>query len=385
MREAVIVEAVRTPMGKRNGKLKDFHPVVLGSMVLKELIRRSGIEPGLVEDVVFGCVMQTGEQSVNIARNAWLSAGFPFETPATTVDRQCGSSQQAIHFAANLIQSGIADVAIAGGVESMTRVPMGSTVVQGPGMPFPPELTELYDLVPQGISAELVARKYGIDRRSMDEFSVRSHQLAAAATESGYLRSQIMPIEISNGTTEVMDRDEGIRANASYETVSQLQPAFNPEHSITAGNSSQISDGAAAVLLMSREKALELGLRPRARILAQKVVGCDPILMLEGPIPGTRAVLKQAGLELKDIDLFEVNEAFASVPLAWLKETGADPAKLNVNGGAIAVGHPLGASGAILMNRLLYELERRDLRYGLETMCCGGGIGTATIIDRKLD
>jgi acetyl-CoA acetyltransferase family protein len=385
MREAVIVEAVRTPMGKRNGKLKDFHPVVLGSMVLKELIRRSGIEPGLVEDVVFGCVMQTGEQSVNIARNAWLSAGFPFETPATTVDRQCGSSQQAIHFAANLIQSGIADIAIAGGVESMTRVPMGSTVVQGPGMPFPPELQELYDLVPQGISAELVARKYGIDRRSMDEFSVRSHQLAAAATESGYLRSQIMPIEISNGTTEVMDRDEGIRANASYETVSQLQPAFNPEHSITAGNSSQITDGAAAVLLMSREKALELGLRPRARILAQKVVGCDPVLMLEGPIPGTRAVLKQAGLELKDIDLFEVNEAFASVPLAWLKETGADPAKLNVNGGAIAIGHPLGASGARLMNHLLHELERRDLRYGLETMCCGGGIGTATIIDRKLD
>jgi len=385
MREAVIVEAVRTPMGKRNGKLKDFHPVVLGSMVLKELIRRSGIEPGLVEDVVFGCVMQTGEQSVNIARNAWLSAGFPFETPATTVDRQCGSSQQAIHFAANLIQSGIADIAIAGGVESMTRVPMGSTVVQGPGMPFPPELQELYDLVPQGISAELVARKYGIDRRSMDEFSVRSHQLAAAATESGYLRSQIMPIEISNGTTEVMERDEGIRANASYETVSQLQPAFNPEHSITAGNSSQITDGAAAVLLMSREKALELGLRPRARVLAQKVVGCDPVLMLEGPIPGTRAVLKQAGLQLKDIDLFEVNEAFASVPLAWLKETGADPAKLNVNGGAIAIGHPLGASGARLMNHLLHELERRDLRYGLETMCCGGGIGTATIIDRKVD
>jgi acetyl-CoA acetyltransferase family protein len=385
MREAVIVEAVRTPMGKRNGKLKDFHPVVLGSMVLKELIRRAGIEPGLVEDVVFGCVMQTGEQSVNIARNAWLTAGFPFETPGTTVDRQCGSSQQAIHFAANLIQSGIADIAIAGGVESMTRVPMGSTVAQGPGIPFPPELQELYDLVPQGISAELVARKYGIDRRSMDEFSVRSHQLAAAATESGYLRSQIMPIEISNGTTEVMERDEGIRANASYETVSQLQPAFNPEHSITAGNSSQITDGAAAVLLMSREKALELGLRPRARVLAQKVVGCDPVLMLEGPIPGTRAVLKQAGLQLKDIDLFEVNEAFASVPLAWLKETGADPAKLNVNGGAIAIGHPLGASGARLMNHLLHELERRDLRYGLETMCCGGGIGTATIIDRKVD
>ncbi len=386
MRETVIVAAVRTPMGKRNGKLKDFHPVVLGSMVLQELVRRAGIEPSQVEDVVFGNVMQTGEQSLNIARNAWLAAGFPVETPATTVDRQCGSSQQAIHFAANLIQSGVCDITIAGGVESMTRVPMGSTVVNGPGHPFPPELTELYDLVPQGISAELVARKYGISRQAMDEFSVFSHQRAAAASDQGYLRSQIMPIEIpANGQpAEVMDRDEGIRANASYAGVAALQPAFNPEHSITAGNSSQITDGAAAVLLMSREKAAELGLKPRARILAQAVVGCDPVLMLEGPIPGTAAVLKKAGLQLKDIDLFEVNEAFASVPLAWLKETGAEAEKMNVNGGAIAIGHPLGASGARLMNHLLYELERRDLRYGLETMCCGGGIGTATIIDRQV-
>jgi len=385
MREAVIVEAVRTPLGRRNGKLKDLHPVVLGSMVLQELLKRAGIDPKLVEDVVFGNVMQTGEQAVNIARNAWLTAGFPVETPATTVDRQCGSSQQAIHFAANLIQSGIADITVAGGVESMTRVPMGSTVLQGPGNPFPPELLETYELVPQGISAELVARKYGIDRKAMDEFSVRSHHLAAEATEKGYLRSQIMPVEITNGTTELMDRDEGIRANASYEAVSQLQPAFNPQHSITAGNSSQITDGAAAVLLVEKQKALELGLKPRARVIAQKVVGVDPVLMLEGPIPATAAVLKQAGLQLKDIDLFEVNEAFASVPLAWLKETGADPDKLNVNGGAIAIGHPLGASGARLMNHLLYELERRDLRYGLQTMCCGGGLGTATIIDRQLD
>ncbi len=387
MREAVIVEAVRTPMGRRNGKLKDFHPVVLGSLVLKELVQRAGIQPGLVEDVVFGCVMQTGEQAVNVARNAWLAAGLPVETPATTVDRQCGSSQQAIHFAANLIQAGVCDVTIAGGVESMSRVPMGSTVMQGPGNPFPPELAELYDLVPQGISAELVARKYGIDRRSMDEFSVASHLKAADATQKGYLKSQIMPIEIpANGTpAETMTTDEGIRPNASYEATSQLQPAFNPEHSITAGNSSQITDGAAAVLLMSKDKAEQLGLKPRARILAQAVVGTDPVLMLEGPIPGTAAVLKKAGLELKDIDLFEVNEAFASVPLAWLKETGADPDKLNVNGGAIAIGHPLGASGARLMNHLLHELERRDLRYGLETMCCGGGLGTATIIDRQLD
>ena len=387
MREAVIVEAVRTPIGRRNGALKDIHPVVLASMVLREVVRRAGIEPAQVEDVVFGNVTQVGEQSLNVARNAWLAAGFPVTTPATTVDRQCGSSQQAVHFAANLIQSGVCDVTIAGGVESMTRVPMGSNAVS-PGTPFPPELMELYDLVPQGISAELMARKYHVTRREMDEFGVRSHHLAHQATEEGRFRSQIMGIEVpveGNGHTRLFDRDEGIRANATYEATSALQPAFNPEHSITAGNSSQISDGAAAVLMMSLEKAKQLGLRPRARIRAQAVVGTDPVLMLEGPIPGTAAVLKKAGLDLASIDLFEVNEAFASVVLAWQKETGADLAKTNVNGGAIAVGHPLGASGAILMTRLLHELERRDGRYGLETMCCGGGIGTATIIDRVVE
>jgi acetyl-CoA acyltransferase len=387
MREVVIVEAVRTPIGRRNGKLKDIHPVVLGSLVLKEIIKRSGIEAAQVDDVVFGCVTQAGEQSLNVARSAWLTAGFPVTTPATTVDRQCGSSQQAIHFAANLIQSGVCDITIAGGVESMSRVPMGSNAMS-PGYPFPPELTELYDLVPQGISAELIARKYGISRKQMDEFGVRSHKLAHEATQKGYFNSQIMTVEVSlngNGHSEPFTSDEGIRANASYEATSALQPAFNPEHSITAGNSSQISDGAAAVLLMSLEKAKQLGLKPRARIRAQAVVGTDPVLMLEGPIPGTAAVLKKAGLDIKSIDLFEVNEAFASVVLAWEKETGADLEKTNVNGGAIAVGHPLGASGAILMNRLLYELERRDLRYGLETMCCGGGIGTATIIDRVVE
>jgi acetyl-CoA acyltransferase len=383
MREAVIVEGVRTPFGRRNGKLKDFHPVVLGSMVLQELVRRTGIEPGLVDDVVFGCVGQVGEQSLNIARNAWLTAGFPVETPGTTVDRQCGSSQQAIHFAANLIQSGVADVTIAGGVESMSRVPMGANAAQGPGHPFPPELLELYDLVPQGISAELVGRKYGVSRREMDEYGVRSHLRAAEATRSGYLASQLLPVQVPvNGHTETMAADEGIRPQATYEAAAALQPAFNPEHSITAANSSQITDGAAAVMLMSAERARELGVQPRARIIAQKVVGCDPVLMLEGPIPGTAAVLKQAGLELGDIDLFEINEAFASVVLAWAKATGADLEKTNVNGGAIAIGHPLGASGARLMNHLLYELERRDLRYGLEAMCCGGGLGTATIIDR---
>jgi acetyl-CoA acyltransferase len=387
MREAVIVEAVRSPIGRRNGKLKDLHPVVLASLVLKELVRRAGIEPGQVDDVVFGCVGQVGEQSLNIGRNAWLTAGFPFTTPATTVDRQCGSSQQAIHFAANLIQSGVCDITIAGGVESMSRVPMGSNAMQ-PGTPFPPELTELYDLVPQGISAELIARKYGVSRKQMDEFSVRSHQHAHEATEKGYLSSQIVPIDVpveGNGHSELFSGDEGIRANANYEATAALRPAFNEDHSITAGNSSQISDGSAAVLLMSLEKAKQLGLKPRARIRAQAVVGTDPVLMLEGPIPGTAAVLKRAGLDLKSIDLFEVNEAFASVVLAWQKETGADMDKTNVNGGAIAVGHPLGASGAILMNRLLYELERRDLRYGLETMCCGGGLGTATIIDRVVE
>jgi acetyl-CoA acyltransferase len=387
MREAVIVEAVRTPLARRNGKLKDIHPVVLGSLVLREIVKRAGIAPEQVEDVVFGCVTQVGEQSLNIARNAWLTAGFPFTTPATTVDRQCGSSQQAIHFAANLIQSGVCDVTIAGGVESMTRVPMGSNAVS-PGTPFPPELMELHDLVPQGISAELMARKYGISRRQMDEFGVRSHHLAYEATEKGHFRSQLLPVEISldgNGHHELFSKDEGIRPNANYEASAALQPAFNPEHSITAANSSQISDGAAAVLLMSLEKAKQLGLKPRARIRAQAVVGTDPVLMLEGPIPGTAAVLKRAGLDLKSIDLFEVNEAFASVVLAWQKETGADIDKTNVNGGAIAVGHPLGASGAVLMTRLLYELERRDLRYGLETMCCGGGLGTATIIDRVVE
>src|SRR2546430_8006936 len=387
MREAVIVEAVRTPIGKRNGKLKDVHPVVLGSLVLKELIKRAGIKPELVDDVVFGCVGQAGEQSLNIARNAWLTTGFPVTTPATTVDRQCGSSQQALHFAANLIQSGVCDVTIAAGVESMSRVPMGSNAMQ-PGTPFPPELTELYDLVPQGISAELIARKYGVSRKQMDEFGVRSHQLAHEATERGYFKSQIMQVEVSgngNGHSELFSKDEGIRPNASYQATSALQPAFNPEHSITAGNSSQISDGAAAVLLMSLEKAKQLGLKPRARIRAQAVVVTDPVLMLEGPIPGTAAVLKRAGLDLKSIDLFEVNEAFASVVLAWSKETCADLEKTNVNGGAIAVGHPLGASGAILMTRLLNELERRGGRYGLETMCCGGGLGTATIIDRVVE
>src|SRR5436305_3439469 len=387
MREVVIVEAARTPIGRRNGKLKDVHPVVLGSLVLREVVTRAGIEPSMVDDVVFGCVSQAGEQSLNIGRNAWLTAGFPVTTPATTVDRQCGSSQQALHFAANLIQSGIADVTIAGGVESMSRVPMGSNAIS-PGTPFPPELMELYDLVPQGISAELMARKYKVSRKEMDEFGVESHRRAHEATEKGYLRSQIMPVEVpveGNGHVDIFERDEGIRANASYEAAAALQPAFNAEHSITAANSSQISDGAAAVLLMSLEKAKQLGVKPRARIRAQAVVGTDPVLMLEGPIPGTAAVLKNAGLEIASIDLFEVNEPSPPAFLPGKRKTAATWRRTTVTAGGTAAGNPLGASGAILMTRLLHELERRDGRYGLETMCCGGGLGTATLIDRVVE
>ncbi|MGH7883562.1 MAG: thiolase family protein [Candidatus Dormibacteraceae bacterium] len=382
MREAMIVEAVRTPFGRRGGRLSQIHPVMLGALVMRELVQRTGTAADLIEDVIWGCVGQVGEQSLNVGRNSWLAAGFPVETPAMTIDRQCGSSQQALHAAANLIQSGVAEITLAGGVESMSRVPLGANVANGPGLPFPPELTELYQLVPQGISAELVARKYGISRQQMDEYSVHSHQLAARASEQGWLRSQILPIQLGDGST--LERDEGIRGEPNLARMATLPPAFDAEHSITAANSSQISDGAAGLLLMSVDKAKELGLRPRARIVAQKVVGCDPVLMLEGPIPGTRAVLKEAGLGLSDIDLFEINEAFASVVLAWQQETGADLARTNVNGGAIAIGHPLGASGARLMCHLLYELERRDLRYGLQAMCCGGGLGTATIIDRQI-
>ena len=379
MREVVIVEAVRTPIGKRNGALKDVHPVVLAAMNLRELMRRAGIEPALVEDVVMGCVSQVGEQSVNVARNAVLQAGFPIEVPATTVDRQCGSGQQAIHFAANLIQSEVCDITIGGGVESMTRLPIGSSSSTG-GFPFPPSLMEMYPMVHQGLSAEMIADQWHIRREELDAYGLRSQQLAAAADDAGYFTREIAPVSLPDGT--VFSRDEGIRRDTSAERLATLQPSFKPDGRITAGSSSQISDGAASVLLMTPEKASELGLRPRARIVAQKVVGVDPATMLTGPIPATKAVLAKAGLKLDDIDVFEVNEAFASVVLAWERELHPDMSKVNVNGGAIALGHPLGCSGARLMNTLLYELERRDARYGLQTMCCGGGLGTATIIER---
>jgi acetyl-CoA acyltransferase len=379
MREVVIVEAVRTPVGRRGGALKDVHPVVLAAMALRELVRRAGIEPAVVEDVVMGCVSQVGEQSLNIARNAVLQAGFPIEVPATTVDRQCGSGQQAIHFAANLIQAGVCDVTIGGGVESMTRLPIGSSLATG-GNPFPESLLEMYPMVHQGLSAEMLVDQWHLTRETLDAFGLRSHQRAAAAAAAGHFEREIMPVSLADGSA--FTRDEGIRKDTSLEKLAGLQPAFKPDGRITAGNSSQISDGAAAVLLTTPEKAAELGLRPRARIVAQKVVGVDPVSMLTGPIPATKAVLAKAGLSLDAMDLIEVNEAFASVVLAWEHELQPDMERVNVNGGAIALGHPLGASGARLMVTLLHELERRGGRYGLETMCCGGGLGTATIIER---
>jgi acetyl-CoA acyltransferase len=379
MREVVIVEAVRTPVGRRGGALKDVHPVVLAAMALRELVRRAGVEPAVVEDVVMGCVSQVGEQGLNIARNAVLQAGFPIEVPATTVDRQCGSGQQAIHFAANLIQSGVCDVTIGGGVESMTRLPIGSSLATG-GNPFPESLLEMYPMVHQGLSAEMLVDQWHLTREALDAFGLRSHQRAAAAAAAGHFEREVMPVSLADGSA--FTRDEGIRPDTSLEKLAGLQPAFKPDGRITAGSSSQISDGAAAVLLTTPEKAAELGLRPRARIVAQKVVGVDPVSMLTGPIPATKAVLAKAGLSLNAIDLIEINEAFASVVLAWEHELQPDMERVNVNGGAIALGHPLGASGARLMVTLLHELERRGDRYGLETMCCGGGLGTATIIER---
>jgi acetyl-CoA acyltransferase len=388
MTDVVIVEAVRTPLGRgnqKNGDLKDVHPVKLGAHVLREVVSRAKLDPALVEDVIFGCVMQTGEQSINIARQAVLLAGFPIEVPATTVDRQCGSSQQAVHFAANLIQSGACDITIAAGVESMSRIPMGSTVLQGPGSPFPPELMEMYNLVNQGLACEMIAEEYGISRQEADELATESHRRAARAQAEGRFDREIAPYVVGdNGDSRVVSQDQGIRPTTTPDTLAALQPSFKPDGILHAGNSSQITDGAAAILLMSREKAEQLGLTPRARVRAQAVVGVDPVTMLKGPIPATAKVLAKAGMKISDIDLFEVNEAFAPVPLAWAREHRPDMERVNVNGGAIALGHPLGASGARLMTTLLHELERTNRQVGLETMCCGGGLGTATVIDREI-
>ncbi len=386
MTDVVIVEAVRTPLGRgnlKNGELRDVHAVKLAAHVLREVVSRARLDPASVDDVIFGCVMQTGEQAVNIARQAVLLAGFPVEVPATTVDRQCGSSQQAVHFAANLIQSGVCDITIAAGVESMSRVPMGATVIQGPGTPFPPELLEQYNLVSQGIAAEMISEEFGITRRHADEFAAESQRRAARAQSEGRFDREIAPLVLGeNGDGRVVSQDQGIRPGTTVDTLSALQASFKQDGVCHAGNSSQITDGAAALLLMSAEKARELGLTARARIRSQAVVGVDPVTMLKGPIPATAKVLARAGLQLSDIDLFEVNEAFAPVVLAWERSHHPDMDRVNVNGGAIALGHPLGASGARLMTTLLHELERTDRQLGLETMCCGGGIGTATIIDR---
>jgi acetyl-CoA acetyltransferase family protein len=385
-REAVIVGAVRTAVGRRNGRLKDWHPVDLMAEVLSALVQRTGVDAGLVEDVIVGCVSQVGEQSLNVGRNAALAADFPETVPGTTVDRQCGSSQQAIHFAAQGVISGAYDVAIAGGVEVMTRVPMGSSYQQGPGAPFGSRMLHRYDngLVHQGISADLIAQKWELSRSQLDEFSLESHLRAARATAEGRFRSQIVPVEVKNedGTTSKFDQDEGIRTDTSLEKLASLKPAFKPDGLITAGNSSQISDGAAAVLIMERATAERLGLKPRARFVAFSVAGDDPIFMLTAPIPATYKVLKRAGLTLDQIDLVEINEAFASVPLAWQRETGADMERVNVNGGAVAIGHPLGASGARLTTVLLHELERIGGRYGLQTICEGGGMANGMIIER---
>ncbi len=383
-REVVIVEAARTPIGRghpEKGYYKDLHPSNLLAKTYTGVIERAGIDPAEVEDVSAGCVGQFGEQGLNIARNAWLEAGLPIETPAATVDRQCGSAQQAVNYAAAMIASGVHDVAIGGGVEHMGHISFADTfsVMEEHGMAFSPELMEKYNLVPQGISAEMIADKWEIPRSELDELGVRSHQLAHQATEEGRFEREILPVQVNGDTYET---DQGIRPDTDLETLSNLKPAFKEDGKITAGNSSQVSDGAAAVLLMTREKADELGLKPRARIKDQTTVGVDPVMMLTGPIPATQKILDRNGMKMSDIDLVEVNEAFASVLAAWRRELEPDMDTVNVNGGAIALGHPLGSTGARLITTLLHEMERSDKETGLVTMCCGGGLGTGTLIER---
>ncbi|WP_137744065.1 thiolase family protein [Robertmurraya siralis] len=381
MREVVIVEAVRTPIGKRNGALKNIRPDELAALVLQEVIKRAGIPTNLVDDVILGCVSQVEEQAVNIARTAALMAGFPVEVPGTTIDRQCGSGQQAVHFASQAILSGDMDIVIAGGVESMTRVPMNSTRKESVWSSM---LTSRYEMIHQGHSAERIADKWNLSRQELDEFALESHQRAVSAQGEGFFRDEIMPLEVTldDGTKQLVDLDEGPRRDTSLEKLASLKPVFKVNGKIHAGNSSQMSDGAAVLLLMSREKANDLGLKPKCKVVARTVVGSDPTLMLTGPIEATKMVLKKAGLSIEDINTYEVNEAFAPVPLIWLKELGADQKKLNPNGGAIALGHPLGASGARLMITLMNELERSGGRFGLQAVCEGGGMANATIIER---
>jgi acetyl-CoA acyltransferase len=383
-REVVIVEAVRTPIGRghpEKGYFRDTHPNELLGRCFTEVIERAGIPAEQVEDVVSGCVQQYGEQMFNVGRNAWLQAGLPVETPATTVDRQCGSAQQAVNFGAALVASGVHDCVIGSGVEHMGHIPMGVGFnwVDQVGTPWPQELMDRYNLVPQGISAEMIADKWEIPRSELDELGVRSHQLAHRATEEGRFEREMIPFTV-NGDTYVTD--QGIRPDTTLERLAELKPAFKPDGKITAGNSSQISDGAAAVLMMSREKAQELGVEPRARIMDQTTVGVDPVIMLTGPIPATQRLLERNGIKIDDVDLIEINEAFAPVVAAWRREIQPDMDRVNVNGGAMALGHPLGSTGARLITTLLHELERSDRETGLVTMCCGGGLGTGTLIQR---
>jgi len=382
MTEIVIVDAIRTPLGKRNGWLREQHPVKLGSHVIKALLERTGLDKTAIDHVIFGCVSQVAEQTFNIARNVVLDADLPIEVPATSVDFQCGSSQQAVHLAAAMVKSGQADIVIAGGVESMTRVPMGSSI--GAGSPFTDNIMETYHMIPQGIASDKIAEKWGITREQLDSLGMNSHQRAWEATEAGILRKEIAPIQgvDDDGNLVMIDRDQGIRPSTTLEKMAGLKPVFTDNGVTTAGNSSQITDGAAAVLVMTADKAKELGLKPRARIVETTTVGSDPHLMLTGPTAATQKVLQRANMTIDEIDVFEVNEAFASVVRMWEKDTGGNLSRVNIHGGAIALGHPLGGSGARLMTTLINALETTGSRYGLQTMCCGGGMATGTIIER---
>lgn len=379
MRETVIVEAVRTPVGKRNGGLSGMHAADLSAVVLNELLNRANVSPELIDDVIWGCVSQVGDQSSNIGRYAVLAAGWPETIPGTTVNRACGSSQQALDFAVQAVMSGQQDIVVAGGVEVMSRVPLGSA--RATGMPYGPKVLARYEdfSFNQGLSAEMIAKKWGFSRTQLDEYSALSHEHAAAAQDSGAFTEQIVPV--FPGDAVVIDTDEGVRRGTNVEKLAGLKPAFAEDGVIHAGNSSQISDGAAALLVTTAPMALELGLTPIARYRAGAVTGADPVLMLTGPIPATEKVLRKAGVPLADVGVFEVNEAFAPVPLAWLAETGADPARLNPLGGAIALGHPLGASGAVLMTRMVHHMRDNGIRFGLQTMCEGGGTANATLVE----
>ncbi|MCV7357490.1 thiolase family protein [Mycolicibacterium fluoranthenivorans] len=379
MAEAVIVEAVRAPVGRRNGALSGVHPSELSAQVLNGLVQRAGIDPALVDDVIWGCVMQAGEQALDIARTAVLTAGWPETVPGVTVDRQCGSSQQSLHFAVAGVVAGHYDVVVAGGVEAMSRTPMGSSLANG-GHPYPEAFRARYEQTPnQGVGAEMVAAQWGFSRAQLDEFSLRSHEKAAAAQDSGAFKDQIVGIKDQDGN--VVLEDGGIRRGGTMESMAAIKPAFKEDGVIHAGNSSQISDGSAALLVTSAEKAKELGLKPIAKVHTAVLAGADPVIMLTAPIPATQKALAKSGLSVDQIGAFEVNEAFAPVPMAWLKEIGADENKLNPNGGAIALGHPLGGSGARILTTLLYHMRDNNIQYGLQTMCEGGGQANATILE----